>query len=88
MVALPTSILASGYNQQVQLRARRYQDKADEAWDDGLITAKESSDLEKLRLDLGLGKNTASQILDAGKVRIALRREQAGPKCPHCNKQL
>jgi len=88
MVALPTSILASGYNQQLRLNADRYRDKADEALDDGILTDEELSDLEALRLDLGLGKHTASQIMDSEKVRAALEFAEKGPRCPHCNNPL
>lgn len=82
MVALPTGILASGYTQQLRLRSDRYQAKADEALDDGILSDMEITELEELRLDLGLGKHTASQILDVEKVKAALR--SAGQRCPHC----
>jgi len=88
MVALPTGILASGYAQQLSLRQATYQRKADEALDDGVLSDTEVSSLEKLRLDLGLGRNTASQIMDAGKVQRALAMERAAlrsaNRCPHC----
>lgn len=91
MVALPTSILASGYNQQLQMRTRKYQERANEALDDGVLSEDEITDLEKLRVDLGLGKDTASQILDAGMVSAALQREQilnSTARCPHCGHGL
>ena len=90
MVALPTSILATGYAQQLKLSTTTYRNRADEALDDGIIDAEEARDLEELRVDLGLGKHTASQILDAGMVRRALQRDQArsGPVCPHCRRAL
>ena len=87
MVALPTGILASGFAQQLKMRADEYQAVADEAWDDGILTNDEINNLEKLRLDLGLGKHTASQILDAGKVKRALQ-VQEGRRCPHCSGRL
>ncbi len=86
MVALPTSILASGYTQQLNISTSRYQDKADAALDDGILSEEEIKDLESLRVDLGLGKHTASQILDEGRVRRALQRQ---PEiCPHCERAL
>ena len=88
MVALPTSILASGYSQQLKLSTSRYRDEADKALDDGVLTEDEMRDLEELRLDLGLGKHTASQILDAGTVRLALHSHDAGSRCPHCRQPL
>jgi len=86
MVALPTSILASGYSQQLQVNASRYKEKADEALDDGILSDEEIRDLESLRVDLGLGKHTASQILDAGRVRRALQQDR--DFCPHCKQAI
>ncbi len=86
MVALPTSILASGYSQQLKLNVDTYRDKADEALDDGVLTNEEIADLEELRLNLGLGKQAASQILDAEAVRLALAMESGAQRCPHCRK--
>ena len=90
MVALPTSILATGYSQQLKLSTATYKNRADEALDDGIIDAEEARDLEELRVDLGLGKHTASQILDAGMVRRALQEDQgrSGHVCPHCHRSL
>jgi voltage-gated potassium channel len=85
MVALPTGILASGFAQQLRMRSERYQAGADQALEDGVLTADEVSNLEALRVDLGLGKNTASQILDSERVRQALAAEVAtAERCPHC----
>jgi voltage-gated potassium channel len=87
MVALPTGILASGFAQQLRERSAEYQRKADEALDDGILTDTEISDLEELRRELGLGKHTASQILDIKKVQRAL---QSGSEqfCSHCGSHL
>lgn len=84
MVALPTSILASGYGQQLKLNANRYREQADKALDDGILSEDEKRDLENLRLDLGLGRHTASQILDAEAVQASLRSSHA--RCPHCGR--
>jgi voltage-gated potassium channel len=86
MVALPTSILASGYSQQLKVSTSTYQDRADAALDDGILSDEEIRDLEALRVDLGLGKHTASQILDEGRVRLAL--QQNHDVCPHCKQSL
>jgi voltage-gated potassium channel len=86
MVALPTGILASGYAQQLNQRQAKYRQRADEALDDGILSDEEVSSLEKLRIDLGLGRNTASQILDAGKVERALALEKAAIRCAHCGR--
>ena len=88
MVALPTSILASGYSQQLKIRERKYQHRADEAWDDGVLSDDEIKDLEELRIDLGLGRHTASQILDERMVNAALKEFQDAGCCPNCGKRL
>ena len=88
MVALPTSILASGYSQQLKLSRETYKNKADEALDDGILTDEEKRDLEALRIDLGLGKHAASQILDAEAVQAALKADNASAICPQCKQVL
>jgi voltage-gated potassium channel len=90
MVALPTSILASGYSQQLKISTEAYEDSAAKALDDGVLTDQEIEDLEVLRVNLGLGKHTASQILDARAVRAAIEQESrvAGRRCPHCRQPL
>ena len=86
MVALPTSILATGYSQQLRISEARYKERASEALDDGVLSDDEVRDLETFRVDLGLDKHTASQILDAGLVDLALQQQQ--PVCPHCSQLL
>lgn len=88
MVALPTSILASGYSQQLKIREREYQHRADEAWGDGVLDDDEIRDLEELRINLGLGRHTASQILDERMVSAALSEFADAGCCPNCGKQL
>jgi voltage-gated potassium channel len=85
MVALPTSILASGYSQQLKVSTAVYEGKAAEALDDGILSDDEIRDLEDLRVDLGLGKHTASQILDEGRVRQMLQKQAV---CPHCQQAI
>jgi voltage-gated potassium channel len=87
MVALPTGIIASGFAHQLKARTEQYKSKADEALDDGVLTDTEISDLEALRLELGLGAHTASQILDAEKVRRMLEDEDT-ETCPNCGSRL
>lgn len=88
MVALPTSILASGYSQQLKIRERQYQHRADEAWDDGVLDDDEIRDLEELRIRLGISRHTASQILDERMVKAALKEFEAAGCCPNCGKKL
>jgi hypothetical protein len=83
MVALPAGIIASGFAQQLKVRTEHYQHRADEAWDDGVLSETELTELEDLRVELGLGRHTASQILDAERVRRLLE-ENGSEICPHC----
>jgi voltage-gated potassium channel len=86
MVALPTSILATGYGRQLRISEARYKERADAALDDGILSEDEVRDLESFRIDLGLNEHTASQILDAGLVNLALRQQQH--VCPHCRQAM
>lgn len=88
MVALPTSILASGYSEQLRINTEKYRDRANDALEDGILDEEELRDLEELRTNLGLGRHAASQILDAGKVRSMLQEQAARSRCPHCREWL
>lgn len=88
MVALPTGILASGYAEQIKIRSARYDAKAEEALDDGILSDTEIVELEELRRELNLGKLAASQILDSRMVSMALKGEQAKNLCPHCGEVI
>lgn len=88
MVALPTSILATGYSAQLRLNTQEYKSRADEALDDGILSSTEERDLEALRIDLGLSRQTASQILDQGLVAAALKGVRPASRCLHCGKGL
>jgi len=88
MVALPTGILASGYAQQIKLRSDQYRAKADQALDDGVLSPREITDLETFRVELGLGKHAASQILDTRMVRNTLLQELPENVCPHCGESI
>lgn len=87
MVALPAGIIASGFAHQLKVRTEEYKTRADAAWDDGILTDTERTDLENLRVELGLGSYTASQILDSEKVRRLLEL-QNGEICRHCGSRL
>jgi hypothetical protein len=83
MVALPTGILASGFAQQLKLRTDRYRSEADRALEDGILSDTEILSLENLRMELGISSHTASQILDAEKVRLAINALDLAV-CPTC----
>lgn len=84
MVALPTGILASAFTEQLRQRTERYRVESDNVWRDGVVTDEEEADLEALREQLGLSRHTASQILDAERVRAMLRHDQQVGRCPTC----
>lgn len=89
MVALPTSILASGYTRQLEQSTSDYMAEAEQALDDGIIDEEEERHLEARRIDLGLSRHRASQILDAGRVRRALAEAASSAgTCPHCQQVL
>lgn len=88
MVALPTGILASGYGRLMEENAASYRMKADEALEDGILSDQEISDLESMRIGLGLSVHTASQILDAGRVQRMLKQANQSNHCPHCRQSL
>ncbi len=87
MVALPTGILASGFAQQLKIKADAYKASAEAAWDDGFLTELEKDNLEKLRVELGLGKATATSLMDSGKNRRQPERK-TDTRCPHCAGKL
>ncbi len=88
MVALPTSILATGYASQLKISQRRYRDLAYQALDDGVLTDDEIQDLEGLRIDLGLSRHHATQILDERTMSLAFAELADAGCCPHCGKDL
>lgn len=89
MVALPTSILASGYTRQLEQSTSDYMAEAEQALDDGVIDEEEERHLEARRIDLGLSRHRASQILDAGRVKRALAEAAKNSQiCPHCRQVM
>jgi voltage-gated potassium channel len=89
MVALPTSILASGYTRQLEQSTSDYMADAEQALDDGIIDEDEERYLESRRIDLGLSRHRASQILDAGRVKLALMQAASEASlCPHCQQPM
>ena len=89
MVALPTGILASAFSEQLRLRSKKYENLADHVYEDGIINSEEKEELEKLREELGLGKEIAEQILVNEKEKLKLRQPVfSAEQCPHCGKKL
>ena len=88
MVALPTGILASAFSEQIRLRTNKYEHMADRAYEDGVLTADEKTDLENLREELGIAKGVAEQILANEKEKLEVINLQPNDKCPHCGRVL
>jgi len=86
MVALPTGILASAYTEQLRRRSERYRRHADLALEDGILSEDEVIELEELRKDLGLDRNTAAEIL--GYKTEHMLRGNSAETCPHCGHHL
>lgn len=89
MVALPTAILASAFSEQLRLRTNKYENLADRAYEDGVLTLDEKEELESLREELGIAKGVAEQILANEEEKIMLaKNNQDDNKCPHCGNDL
>ncbi len=88
MVALPTGILASAFSEQLRLRANKYENLADRAYEDGILTADEKEELESLREELGIAKGVAEQILANEEEKLVAQKICAVEKCPHCGNKL
>jgi voltage-gated potassium channel len=88
MVALPTAILASAFSEQLHLRAKKYENMADIAYEDGVLTEDEQKQLDLLREELGLTKGIADEILAKERDRINPSSFTQSRKCPHCGYEL
>jgi voltage-gated potassium channel len=88
MVALPTAILASAFSDQLHLRTIKYKNMADKAYEDGVLTDDEKNQLDLLRDELGIAKDTADEILNREKEKIKYFEANQQSKCPHCGYKL
>ena len=81
MVAIPTGLLASSFSDQLRKRRTLFEDTVHAYLEDGELTSEETNKLERLRLELGLGKQEA---------KLAIKRQQSSlyqkHYCPHCGK--
>jgi len=81
MVAIPTGLLASSFSEQLRKRRTLFEDTVHAYLEDGKLTADEKNKLERLRLELGLGKQEA---------KLAIKKQQSSlyqkHYCPHCGK--
>lgn len=81
MVAIPTGLLASSFSEQLRKRRTLFEDTVHAYLEDGKLTDDEKNKLERLRLELGLGKQEA---------KLAIKKQQSNlyqkQYCPHCGK--
>lgn len=84
MVALPTGILASGFNQALHNRRQAYADLVHSILADGKITEDEHEKLHEARQRLDLSDNEAASILNAARHQM----HKGQTNCPHCGKSL
>ncbi len=83
MVALPASILVSGFSAQLKQSRSVYRNKPIESLHDGVIDAKEKQTLELLRRELGITEQDAQLLLFEHSQQQPLHKE-----CPHCHKEI
>ena len=84
MVALPAGILASGFNEALHSRRRKYEQLVNNVLEDGSIDADEQAQLRHLQEELGLTIQEAAAILKAG-----YRKRSIGEEiCQQCGKTV
>jgi voltage-gated potassium channel len=84
MVALPAGILASGFNEALHSRRKRYERLVDQVLEDGIIDEQEHKDLRQLQEELGLNAHEAAAILKAGYRKMSSSTET----CQQCGKTI
>jgi len=82
MVALPTGIIASGFNQALHQRKRQYGELIESILADGKINEDDHARLHEMRERLGLSDREAAAILNTAHHRL----HKAPSICPHCGK--
>ena len=85
MVALPAGILASGFNEALHRRRRRFESLIDNLLDEGPLDDDGRQRLRNLQEQLGLNDNEAASFLNQ---RHRLRSAEGPRHCPHCGKSL
>ena len=84
MVALPAGILASGFNEALHQRRKRYERLVDDVLEDGVIDADEHRELHQLQEELGMTQREAAAILKAGYRKVSMKTEI----CAQCGKTV
>ncbi len=84
MVALPTGIIASGFNQALHNRRNAYEELVNEVLVDGKIEDHGHERLREARERLGVSDKDAASILNTARHQI----HRVHANCPHCGKSL
>jgi len=84
MVALPAGILASGFNEALHWRRRRFEDFIEATLLDGVIDSAMHDQIRAKREELGLSDSEAAAIMKSAHARNQIRSGY----CPHCGKPI
>lgn len=85
MVALPTSLFASGFAHIMARNEQALENEAREALADGIITKEEGDAYARLAEELHIEADVAAEIIEAVRQRQSLEAMDA---CPHCGKSI
>lgn len=83
MVALPTSLFASGFAHIMNRNEERLELEAEEAMADGIVTRAEADAYQKLAEELSVEPQVAEEIIALARQR---HRQADLDACPHCGK--
>ncbi len=84
MVALPAGILASGFNEALHKRRRKFETLVERVLEDGVVDADERAQLRSMQEDLGLTESEAAAILRAGYRKVTHQFDA----CETCGRQV
>lgn len=84
MVALPAGILASGFNEALHRRRRRFESFVEDALLDGVIDMTEHVQIRSKSEELGISEGEAAAIMKSTHERAQIRSGY----CPHCGKLI
>lgn len=86
MVALPTSLLASGFSHMMSRNREALQEEMDLALEDGELSRDEIASYEDLARRLHVDPEVADEIFQAALEHYGETRDRSS--CPHCGKSL
>lgn len=84
IVALPTGIIASGFNQALHQRKQEYSELIDSILEDGIITEEDHERLHEMREKLGISDREAATILNSAHHQM----RKVAKVCPNCGEPL